>query len=72
MDLDLGTHAALPLLASAVKLHLPDFLRSDRRKTGICSYTAACIGGKVALARFPPLGEEENWHLQLYRRSIQQ
>ena len=67
----MGAHAALPLLVSAVKLHLPDFLLLERRKAGICSYTAASIGGKDAFSRFPPLGEEENWHPQLYRRSIQ-
>ena len=39
--------AALPPLPPAVKLHFPAFLRSERRKTGSCSFTAALIGGKV-------------------------
>ena len=39
--------AALPPLAPAVKLHFPAFLRSERRKAGSCSFTAALIGGKV-------------------------
>ena len=42
--------AALPPLPPAVKLHFPAFLRSERRKTGSCSFTAALIGGK---AHFP-------------------
>ncbi|XXG89490.1 hypothetical protein AAC387_Pa12g1472 [Persea americana] len=29
------------------KLDFPVFLRSERRKTGRCSFTAALIGGKV-------------------------
>ena len=62
--------AALPPNPSAVKLHLPDFLRSEWRKTGICIVNADCIGGKVAFARFPPLRQEESWHLKLYRPSI--
>ena len=32
------------------------------------SFTAACMGGKLAFSGFPPLWEEENWQLQLYRR----
>ena len=39
--------AALPPLPLAVKLHFPAFLRSERRKTGSCSFAAALIGGKV-------------------------
>ncbi|XXG71497.1 hypothetical protein AAC387_Pa07g0768 [Persea americana] len=38
--------AALPPLASAVNL-FPVFLRSERRKVGNCSFTAALIGGKL-------------------------
>ena len=41
------THAALPLLAGAVKSHFPVFLHSERRKTGNCRFTAALIGGKM-------------------------
>ncbi|XXG57844.1 hypothetical protein AAC387_Pa04g0288 [Persea americana] len=37
----------LPPPSSAVKLQLPAFLRSEGRKTGSCSFTAALIGGKV-------------------------
>ena len=33
------------------------------------SFTAACIGGKLAFSGFPPLLEEEIWKLLLYRRS---
>ena len=33
------------------------------------SFTAACVGGKLAFSGFPPLWEEENWQLPLYRRS---
>ena len=33
------------------------------------SFTAACMGGKIAFSSFPPLREEENWKLQLYGRS---
>ncbi len=43
-------------------------LRSKWRKSCRCSFTAAQNGGKAASAGFPPLGEEENWKLQLYRR----
>ena len=32
------------------------------------SITAACMGGKLAFSSFPPLGEEEKWQLELYRR----
>ena len=39
--------AALPPLSPAVKLHFPAFLRTERRKTGSCCFTAALIGGKV-------------------------
>ena len=39
--------AALPPLPPAAKLHFPAFLRSERRKTGSCSFTVALIGGKV-------------------------
>ena len=41
------SHAVLPQLAWAVNSHLPVFLRSERRKTGICSFTAALIRGKL-------------------------
>ena len=44
--------AALPPLSSAVKQHFPVFLRSERRKTCSCSFTAALIGGKVAFPVF--------------------
>ncbi|XXG57701.1 hypothetical protein AAC387_Pa04g0156 [Persea americana] len=37
----------LPPPSLAVKLQLPAFLRSEGRKTGSCSFTAALIGGKV-------------------------
>ena len=33
------------------------------------SFTAACMGGKLGFSGFPPLWEEENWKLQLYRLS---
>ncbi|XXG81979.1 hypothetical protein AAC387_Pa10g0003 [Persea americana] len=39
--------AALPPLPPAVKLRFPAFLRSERRKAGSYSFTAALIGGKV-------------------------
>ena len=54
MDPWLGTDAALPLFVSAVILHLPDFLLCERRKAGICSYTADGDSGKVHLHDFPP------------------
>ena len=41
------SHADLPQLAWAVNSHFPVFLRSERRKTGICSFTAALIRGKL-------------------------
>ena len=41
------SHAVLPQLAWAVNSHFPVFLRSERRKTGNCSFTAPLIGGKV-------------------------
>ena len=41
------SHAVLPQLAWAVNSHFPVFLRSERRKTGICSFTAARIRGKL-------------------------
>ena len=41
------TRASLPLLARALNSHFKVFLRSGRRKTGNCSFTAAPIGGKV-------------------------
>ena len=41
------SHAVLPQLAWAVNSHFPVFLRSERRKTGICSFTAALIRGKL-------------------------
>ena len=44
--------AALPPLSSAVKQHFPVSLRSERRKTCSCSFTAALIGGKVAFPVF--------------------
>ena len=63
------THAALPPLAWAVNSHFPVFLHWERRKSGSCSFTAAFMGGKAAFSSFPPLWEEENPQLQLYRRS---
>ena len=39
------------------------------RKACRGSFTAAPTGGKTAFSSFPPLREEENWQLQLYRRS---
>ena len=41
------TRASLPLLASALNSHFKVFLRSGRRKTGNCSFTASFIGGKL-------------------------
>ena len=46
------SHAVLPQLAWAVNSHFPVFLRSERRKTGNCSFTAAPIGGKVGFPVF--------------------
>ncbi|XXG57666.1 hypothetical protein AAC387_Pa04g0125 [Persea americana] len=63
------TDAASPLPAWAVSSHFQVFLHSERRKTGSWTFTAALIGGKAAIATFPPLRGEENWQLQLYRRS---
>ena len=54
MDMGLGTNASLPLLVSAVKLHLPDFLPSEGRKSCVCSYTADAYGGKVYSQDFLP------------------
>ena len=39
--------ATLPPLSSAVKLHFPVFLLSERTRAGSCSFTAVLIGGKV-------------------------
>ncbi|KAJ8622539.1 hypothetical protein MRB53_031068 [Persea americana] len=39
---------ALPLLVLAVKRQSPLFLLSERRKSGICSFTADSFGGKPA------------------------
>ena len=50
MRLYSDTHAALPLLAWAVNSYFPDFLHSERRKTGNCSFTAVLTSGKM---RFP-------------------
>ena len=50
------SHAVLPQLAWAVNSHFPVFLRSERRKTGICSFTAALIRGKLD---FPALLRSE-------------
>ena len=36
------------------KVHLPDFLLSERRKTGISTYTADAYSGKVYLQDFLP------------------
>ncbi|XXG57652.1 hypothetical protein AAC387_Pa04g0099 [Persea americana] len=63
------TDAASPLPAWAVSSHFQVFLYSERRKTGSWTFTAALIVGKAAIASFPPLRGEENWQLQLYRRS---
>ena len=46
------SHAVLPQLAWAVNSHFPVFLRSERRKTGICSFTAALIRGKLDFPAF--------------------
>ena len=46
------THAALPLLARAVNSNSPVFLRSEGRKTGNSSFTAALIGGKLDFPAF--------------------
>ena len=43
------SHAVLPQLAWAVNSHFLVFLRSERRKTGICSFTAAIIRGKLGV-----------------------
>ncbi|XXG57814.1 hypothetical protein AAC387_Pa04g0258 [Persea americana] len=69
LQLHSDTDAASPLLAWAVSSHFQVFLHSERRKTGNWTFTAALIGGKAAIASFPPLRGEENWQLQLYRRS---
>ena len=50
------SHAVLPQLAWAVNSHFPVFLRSERRKTGICSFTAALIRSKLDFPIF--LGSE--------------
>ncbi|KAJ8622541.1 hypothetical protein MRB53_031077 [Persea americana] len=39
---------ALPLLVFAVKRQFPLFLLAERRKSGICSFTADSFGGKPA------------------------
>ncbi|KAJ8622509.1 hypothetical protein MRB53_031039 [Persea americana] len=39
---------ALPLLVLAVKRQFALFLLSERRKSGICSFTADSFGGKPA------------------------
>ena len=46
------THAALPPLAPAVNSYFPDFLRSERRKTGNCRFTAVLTGGKMGFPDF--------------------
>ena len=46
------SHAVLPQLAWAVNSHFPVVLRSERRKTGNCSFTADLNGGKVDLPVF--------------------
>jgi len=46
--------AGLPLMITAVMLQMQDFLRSDRRKTGISRHTADEYGGNVAFATFTP------------------
>ena len=55
------SHAVLPQLAWAVNSHFPVFLRSERRKTGICSFTAALIRGKLD---FPVLLRSEERKLE--------
>ena len=52
-------------MRAAVKLQLPGFLLSQRRKAGNCSYTADESGGKAATASFPPLRAEEDWKMDL-------
>ncbi|XXG71456.1 hypothetical protein AAC387_Pa07g0727 [Persea americana] len=47
------SHAVLPQLAWAVNSRFQVLLRSERRKTGICSFTAARIRGKPVF-QFPP------------------
>ena len=49
------THAALPPLAWAVKSHFPFFLRSERRKTGNCTYAAGTCVGDLSIRFFNPL-----------------
>ena len=46
------SHAVLPQLAWAVNSHFQVFLRSERRKTGICSFTAALIRDKLDFPAF--------------------
>ena len=46
------SQAVLSQLAWAVNSHFPVFLRSERRKTGICSFTAALIRGKLDFPAF--------------------
>lgn len=48
---------SLPLMDTAVKLHVPVLLLSEWRKTGMCNFTADGYGGKAASATFPPLGQ---------------
>ena len=77
MQLFSDSHAVLPQLAWAVNSHFQVLLRSERRKTGICSFTAARIrgkpvfqfssaprGGKLAIAALPPLSSAVNWIFQ--------
>ncbi|XXG73796.1 hypothetical protein AAC387_Pa07g2642 [Persea americana] len=47
LRLQSDTHAVLPQHARAVDSHFPVFLRSERRKAGNCSFTAALIGCKM-------------------------
>ena len=55
------SHAVLPQLAWAVNSHFPVFNRSERRKTGICSFTSALIRGKLdfQLSSAPRGGKQE-------------
>ena len=48
------SHAVLPQLAWAVNSHFPVFLRSERRKTGNCSFTVALIRGELDFPVFLP------------------
>ena len=48
---------SLPLLRTAVKLHVRVILLSERRKSGTRNFPADGYGGKAARATFPPLSQ---------------